>query len=999
MPDAVIENPILNSPFEEPTRHFLFGEDGITNQVVEKRRLSAYFMPIPESRRRRGQISLEAEWTADRIQPNEEINSIRAKVGTWRRSGHPGVTSTTRRLLEHWRSPDRERRLYFCQLEAVETAIYLAEAADASGDAWIGNMLGDRSREHNAGLYRIALKMATGTGKTVVMAMLIAWQALNKLAAARSRSFSDAFLIVAPGITIRDRLRVLLPEDPENYYRALDLLPPGDLERLGEARIAIVNFHAFKLRDRGDASKTTKAILSGGGTSPFQETPEQMVRRVCRELGPKKNIVVLNDEAHHCYRRRSDEAAGANGRALESEERKEAQQRDEEARVWISGLEAVQRKLGIRAVYDLSATPFFLRGSGFAEGTLFPWTVSDFSLVDAIESGIVKIPRVPVSDDTSPTGTPTYRDLWLRIRDDLPRRGRAAAQLQDEPKLPVELEGALHSLYNDYATAYERWRKAEEAQPTGSTPPVFIVVCSNTAVSKLIFDYVAGWERKLDDGGAILQPGELPLFSNVEDDNTWTARPNTILVDSEELESGEAMSKEFKRVAQTEIERFKDEFRARNPGADLEAISDEQLLREVMNTVGKPDRLGERVRCVISVSMLTEGWDANTVTHILGVRAFGTQLLCEQVVGRGLRRRSHVVNEEGHFDPEYAEVYGVPFAFIPASGQSPEPKPGKPVTRVRALEERAQLELAFPKVVAYRHEVATERLQASFGKGNRLSLSTEDIPSKTEIAGLVGAEAVHTLDDLRGKREQEVVFAVARRTVMNYFRDQPWLFPQLTEIVRRWMAECLVLKDKTFPQLLLMHEHADAAADHIYRGIATESGGEDILAVLAPYEPHGSTRDVDFDTTKPVIPTHPDRCHVSHVVADTGSWEQKVALSLEEMPEVIAYVKNERLGFAIPYMHGGEEHSFYPDFLIRYDDGGHPEDPLNLVIEVSAKGGGRPEEAERKRAKVETARNLWVPGVCNIESEGRWAFHECEDPWNIQNEIRALLSERAGAAS
>lgn len=992
MPDTTIENPILNSPFVEPTRHFYFGEEGITDEVVEKRRLSAYFMPIPESRRRRGQISMEAEWTADRIQPNEEINSIRSKVGAWRLSGHPGVTLTTRRLLDYWTKTDRERRLFFCQLEAVETAIYLSEVAGGAGDSWIKNMLDERAAEYNPGLNRAALKMATGTGKTVVMAMLIAWQALNKFADQRSRRFSDAFLVVTPGITIRDRLRVLLPEDPENYYRVLDLLPPGDRERLGEARIAIVNFHGFKLRDRGDASRTTKAILAGGGENPFLETPDQMVRRVCRELGPKRNIVVLNDEAHHCYRRAiADTAEEAQ---LDREERKEAERREGEARVWISGLEAVQRKLGIRAVYDLSATPFFLRGSGYAEGTLFPWTVSDFSLVDAIESGIVKIPRVPVADDTDPTKKPAYRDLWLRIRDDLPRRGRAATDLGGEPKLPAELQSALHSLYGDYESAYKGWSISEEENPTGSTPPVFIVVCSNTAVSKLVFDYVAGWERYIEDGQTTLMPGELSLFSNV-DGEVWTSRPNTILVDSEQLESGEAMSKEFKAVAGEEIERFKDEFRARNPGADVESIIDEQLLREVMNTVGKPGRLGERVRCVVSVAMLTEGWDANTVTHILGVRAFGTQLLCEQVVGRGLRRRSHAINDDGLFEPEYAEVYGVPFAFIPASGQAAEPKPGKPVTRVRALEERADLEMFFPRVVGYRHELGTERLSANFGSAARLALSTEDVPSKTEIAGLVGAEAVHTLDDLREKREQEVVYFVARRLANTYFPDQPWLFPQLTEIVRQWMAESLTLKDKTFPQLLLLHERADAAAERIYNGIVAESGAEGVLAVLAPYEPHGSTRNVDFDTTKPVMSTDPDRCHVSHVVADTGSWEQKVAQSLEEMPEVIAYVKNERLGFTIPYMFEAEQHEFIPDFLVRYDDERGYDDPLNLLIEVSAKGGGRPEQADRKRAKVDTAQTLWVPGVNNLETEGRWVFLECDDPWDVQNEIRALISTPA----
>jgi type III restriction enzyme len=358
-----------------------------------------------------------------------------------------------------------------------------------------------------------------------------------------------------------------------------------------------------------------------------------MVRRVCRELGNKKNIIVINDEAHHCYRRRAEEEVVK----LKGDERKEAEKREEEARVWISGLEAVKSKIGVKAVYDLSATPFFLRGSGYPEGTLFPWVVSDFSLIDAIESGIVKVPRVPVADDSMTSEQPTYRDLWLRIREELPKKVRKTDAVHGEPKLPVELQGALLSLYGNYEKYYRLWEQNADAQAKGLTPPVFIVVCNNTNVSKLVFDYVAGWEKHLSDDKTVLVPGELGIFSNVED-GRWSARPNTVLIDSEQLESGEAMSADFKKIAAAEIEEFKQEYRARFPGRDAEELTDEDLLREVMNTVGKQGKLGEQVKCVVSVSMLTEGWDANTVTHILGVRAFGTQLLCEQVVGRGLRR-------------------------------------------------------------------------------------------------------------------------------------------------------------------------------------------------------------------------------------------------------------------------------------------------------------------------------------------------------------------------
>jgi type III restriction enzyme len=334
------------------------------------------------------------------------------------------------------------------------------------------------NEDTNPLLFRIAFKMATGSGKTVVMAMLIAWQSLNKLANSHDGRFSDSFLIVTPGITIRDRLRVLLPNDPDNYYRKLDVVPESLREQLTRAKIIITNFHAFKQREKISVGKLTKQVLGQGATSAFTESPEEMVRRVCRGLGTKKNILVLNDEAHHCYRSKPE----AEPTKLSGDERKEAEKREEEARIWISGLEAVKRKLGIRAVYDLSATPFFLKGSGYPEGTLFPWVASDFSLIDAIEAGIVKVPRVPVSDNSMTGEQPTYRDLWYRVREHLPKKGRGTEAVGGEPKLPAELEGALQSLYNNYRQYYRRWEEDTEARLRGQTPPVFIVVCNNTNV-------------------------------------------------------------------------------------------------------------------------------------------------------------------------------------------------------------------------------------------------------------------------------------------------------------------------------------------------------------------------------------------------------------------------------------------------------------------------------------------------------------------------------------
>lgn len=988
MPQIVIENPILNSPFEEPKRHFRFSDEGITDEVVKSRRVSSYFIPIakPKKKGKSAQLAFDTEWTQDRIEENATINRIRNRVAVWRDGGYVGISKTTRRLLEYWENPERERKLFFCQIEALETAVYLTEVANKYGDSWIENDLRLANEDANPELYRIAFKMATGSGKTVVMAMLITWHVLNKRANPQDARFSDAFLIVTPGITIRDRLRVLLPNDPQNYYEQRDILPKEWMGDLGNAKIIITNFHAFKQRESVSAGKLTKEILTRGKNNSLTETPDQMVRRVCRELGNKKNIIVINDEAHHCYRRRVDDEEVK----LVGDERKEAEKRDEEARVWISGLEAVKKKIGIKAIYDLSATPFFLRGSGYGEGKLFPWVVSDFSLIDAIESGIVKVPRVPVADDSMSGELPTYRNIWIHIRDNLPKKGRGTQdESGSEPKLPKELEGALFSLYGNYEKYYRQWERNVEARNKGLTPPVFIVVCNNTNVSKLVYDWISGWEKKLPDGSKTIVPGNLSIFHNSDDSGNLLPAPNTILIDSEQLESGEAMSREFKKMAAVAIEEFKSEYSIRFPGRDVEKLTDEDLLREVMNTIGKPGKLGENVKCVVSVSMLTEGWDANTVTHIMGVRAFGTQLLCEQVVGRALRRTSYVPNEEGKYEPEYAEVYGVPFSFIPCSGSATDPKLGPVPTRVRALEERITCEITFPRVIGYRYELPAEKLNVSFTEDSEMALSTADIPTETENAPIVGEISIHTLDDLKNHREQEIAFKLAKLTLDKYFRGddgdiKPWLFPQLVVIARQWLKECVTMKDNTFLQLLLFTANAHAAAEKIYGAIvAAESGPKYLKPILRPYDYVGSTRYVDFDTTRPVYPTDPDKCQISHVVADTESWEQKMAQALEGMNEVVHYVKNHGLNFLIPYSLEGQDSNYIPDFIVRVNDG--EDDLLNLIIEVTG------ERKKDKVAKVATARNLWVPAVNNHGGFGRWAFLEITDPWDAQNAIRAML--------
>ncbi|WP_418904514.1 BPTD_3080 family restriction endonuclease, partial [Cereibacter sphaeroides] len=648
MSETFFEKPILNSPYDYPGRHWELDPDGQpTNAIIESRRRSDLTTPVPKPKKKKSKAADQAEMLLfdaeglstleQEYNPTPIINEIRTYVDQWRALPNPDqwlVTPETARLLEHWRHHRFEGiRPFFCQVEAVETAIWLTEVAPKMGQrtAKFWEHLKGANAQANAELLRLALKLATGAGKTTVMAMLIAWQTVNAVRHPNSKQFSRGFLIVAPGITIRDRLRVLLPNDPESYYRNREILPSDMLPDMDRAKIVITNYHAFKLRERITLAAGTRSALAGWRGDDIQtiETEGQMLQRVMPELMGLKNIVVLNDEAHHCYREKVSDAEGETEQDLSGDEKAEAKEANEAARMWIRGIEAVKRKLGVAMVYDLSATPFFLRGSGYKEGALFPWTMSDFSLMDAIECGIVKLPRVPIADNVPGGDTPKFRNLWEYIGKKLPKKGRSAGKALDPLSLPVELLNALEALYGHYKKTFDLW----EEHKIG-VPPVFIVVCNNTATSELVYKYISGFFR--DDGNdkQTFENGRLDLFRNYDEYGTRLPRPNTILIDGAQLESGDALDKDFRDIAADEIERFRREMVERTGDAQAgDKIDESTLLREVMNTVGKKGRLGEQIRCVVSVSMLTEGWDANTVTHILGVRAFGTQLLCEQVVG------------------------------------------------------------------------------------------------------------------------------------------------------------------------------------------------------------------------------------------------------------------------------------------------------------------------------------------------------------------------------
>jgi type III restriction enzyme len=373
------------------------------------------------------------------------------------------------------------------------------------------------------------------------MAMLIAWHTVNAVRSPNSHLFSRGFLIVTPGITIRDRLRVLLPADSESYYTTRQLVPADMLPEMGKAKIIITNYHALGRRRRLDTNKVGEAILSGWRKEELitEETEGEMLQRACEELLSMKNVVVMNDEAHHCYR---EKVGDSEEDKLTAEDRQEAKDNNEAARLWISGIEALKLKVGVRAIYDLSATPFFLRGSGYEEGTLFPWVVSDFALVDAIECGIVKLPRVPVSDNAVNAEMPVFRNIWEHIKSGpigLPKKGAAKSGELDPHQTPPVLQTALHALYSHYEEEHQEWQRAGI-----KVPPVFIVVCNNTATSKLVYEWISGWQREIEGELQTIHYGHLKLFSNFDEFGNRRARMNTLLIDSRQIEAGDALSSE-----------------------------------------------------------------------------------------------------------------------------------------------------------------------------------------------------------------------------------------------------------------------------------------------------------------------------------------------------------------------------------------------------------------------------------------------------------------------
>jgi type III restriction enzyme len=968
-----------------------------TDAIIERRRKAELIAPIPKPKHQTGKgkqtsfvldtghgLSTEEQ----EYNPTPIINDLRHEIERWRALPNPDqwqVTPVTAMLLRHWRALQADTsqavRPFFCQVEAVETAIWLHEVAPKAGARGrrFLDWLGQANAGANPDLFRIALKLATGAGKTTVMAMLIAWQAINAARSANSKTFSRAFLVITPGITIRDRLRVLMPSDP-SYYRDRGLVPSDMLADLGRAKVVITNYHAFKLRETIQLASGTRAALKGHGPDiATQESEGEMLRRAMADLMGLKNVVVLNDEAHHCYR----EKPAPEQTKLTGEEKKEAEENKEAARLWISGIEAVKRHLGLGAVYDLSATPFFLSGSGWPEGMLFPWVVSDFSLMDAIECGIVKLPRVPVADNLPDQPTPLYRNLWPTIRQKMPKKQRGEKKL-DPGKLPVELKVGLDALYGHYVKTFRLW----EARGIG-TPPVFIVVCNNTTNSELVAEYIAGYERERGEGEIEFHQGALELFRNFTDEGDRLERPRTLLIDSQQIDSGEAIPPTFLDVYRDEIELFRREKAHREGAEAAKTISPEEILREVMNTVGRKGRLGEQIRCVVSVSMLTEGWDANTVTHIMGLRAFGTKLICEQVIGRALRRLSYDPDPDtGLFGVEYADIMGIDGLNFSAQAVQGEPKPPRETIHVLAVPGREALEIVFPRVEGYRLELPDERLVADFSRLEPYVLDPDRVgATEVTMSGIIGEPEKLTLEHLDKMRRSTLVFRLATHLLSHTLRDADerpkiHLFPQAQAIVSQWLdSGLLICKGGTFPAQLAYRQLSDEVCDLLVGAINTSQTGREIVrAMLDPFNPEGSTASVNFTTSQTERwQPHPDRSQINWIILDSG-WEAQLAEAIESHPRTAAYAKNHNLGLEIPYLRDGEARRYRPDYIVRLTDG------PTLILEVK---GFRGHDAALKAAAT---RDKWIPAVNRLGRFGTWAFAELRDPFTMADELESLIN-------
>ncbi len=935
---ATIDQLIITSPYAEPKEHWKYDRETRRFTREPGRRPAGYVR------------ASEASKSFD--DPGEFVelplvNQIRPRVKLWRDADYPGASGITKRLLKHWYDPEmREgKRFFFCQLEAIETLMWLAEAPEA-------DRVGIKVPGDGGEFSRLCAKMATGSGKTILMAMLIAWQVLNKATYPQDKRFSRNILLIAPGLTVRKRLEVLIPGSSGSYYQEFQIIPPGleDKLRQGQTcRVMVRNWHMLDWESEEQISKR-RSVDKRGALSD-----EAYVREVLGEMASAENILVINDEAHHAWRVPPKvKIAGVSKDDLK------------EATKWIGGLDRIHKARGIMMCYDLTATPFAPTGRKSGEETLFRWIVSDFGLNDAIESGLVKTPRVVVRDDGELNSK--YKSKFYHIYMDPDVKTNLNRKALPQEPLPELVDKAYYFLGKDWLETAKAWKQAGLR-----TPPVMITVANITHTAARV-EYAFSHKRiKIEE----------------------LCEPEAILhIDSKVLDEAEAKEEAADTPAGAagdvvEPEETEEAGNENGAGRQRKLSKKEraELLRKTVDTVGREGQPGADIQNVISVGMLSEGWDAKTVTHIMGLRAFTSQLLCEQVVGRGLRRTSYDVDpQSGLFQPEYVNIFGVPFTFLPHEGSADAPPPPPPTgkTRIEPLpERRAQYEIAWPNVIRIDHEYRPQ-LVLDTSRLKPLVLDAYKTPMIAELAPMIDGKPDFTklkeidLQDLgRRFRMQRIVFetasAVYDQMAPTWKGNREYLLAQLVRIVERYIADGRVVVDPPLfnqddlRRRIILTLNMSTIVQHLWQAIRFENA-----LTLEPI----------FDTERPIRGTsdmlpwytgkaceHTKRSHINMCVYDSR-WEANEALELDRNGNVRAWVKNDHIGFEITYSFKGIIHKFRPDYLVKLANG------AMLVLEVK---GMDDQQQQTKREFLKE----WVGAVNGHGGFGQWAADVSRHPKDV----------------
>ena len=938
---ARIDRLIINSPYEEPQRHWRYDRETRTFARVEERRPAGYVVASGDSR------AFDDPGIFVEI---PLVNQIRPRVKAWREAGYPGVSSITKRLLEHWHNPEEfeTRRFFFCQLEAVETLIWLTEASPAE-------RVGIEIPGDGGAFARRCCKMATGTGKTIVMAMTIAWHILNKVANPQDARFSKNVLVIAPGLTVKKRLSVLEPAGTGNYYEAFNIVPSALLDKLRQGKVLIRNWHALAWETE-EQLKKRKSVDKRGPKSD-----EAYTREVLGEMAKAHNLLVINDEAHHAWRV-NGEAKGKYASDLKDSV--------EEATVWIGGLDRLHRTRGILTCYDFSATPFTPSGKRSSEEALFGWIVSDFGLNDAIESGLVKTPRVVVRDDAVPDAR-TYKSRLYHIYNDPDVKDDLNRRANPEEPLPDLVLNAYYLLGYDWRETLREWQAAGLR-----TPPVMITICNRTETAarvkhafetkRIHIDELCDPKRILHIDSQVLEQAEL-----LEEPAAPLETPGE---DEQEGENDAPVERKLTEAQQAE------------------------LLRQTVDTVGKVGQPGEQIQNVISVGMLSEGWDAKTVTHIMGLRAFTSQLLCEQVVGRGLRRTAYVVNPEtGLFEPEYVNIFGVPFTFLPhEGGEGGPPPPPTPKTVVEPDPAKAEFEIRWPNVVRI-ERVFQPRLTLDWSKARPLELNAAQTAQVAELAPILeGKPDVTKIERIelerlaREFRTQRIIFETARDVFDQM--EHTWqgsrevLLAQLVRIVEQFIcSDKITISPPLFCQdelhrRLIITLNMSRVVQHVWEAVRQENT-ERLVPVFDRDHPIRSTGDMrTWYTGKPCERTK--KSHINVCVYDS-TWEASDAFVLDNSDAVAAWVKNDHLGFEVLYVYRGVVRKYRPDFLVRLKSGD--------MLVVETKGQDTEQDQVKQRYLDE-----WTQAVNAHGGFGYWRCAVAKEPAEIRDILLQVKKKTNG---